>query len=1000
MALSLSKIEEAHKLLREYNGNNSYIIKLKNIVVAYQTRAMNDFECKYVLSNFDREPQEINKIVKIADWYGEQLHSDLLLDFVPQKLKITWFLGETDTMYHFFCIYRRSQDKAMEVFAPKKAILTDFLMEDYHDYPFDINKYVTENRTPLPHQIDAAKFMLSRKKCIVADEMGSGKCEPLTAQIPTPNGFIKMGNIKIGDKIFGSDGKEHNVLGVFPQGKKKIYKVHFSDKTYCRCGEEHLWIVKKVKSKKDKPWKVMSLKEIMNIGIKNPKNEHENLWKIPTCKPVEYTEKEHFINPYLLGILIGDGNLCNNGVNISIPDNEIETVDRIKEIIGENYVLVENRSATCPRYKIKEIKRHRNNPYLDEIRRLKLDVDGNLKFIPLEYMFDSTHNRIELLRGLMDSDGSIFGKNKITFSTSSEQLANDVKELVYSLGGRATVYKNIRENRTNKDGHHPISYQLNIQIEINPFKLERKAKKYSPTFVKYCSKYICKVEEDGEEEAQCIYVDSEDHSYLTGHDYIVTHNTMSAILAALEGGFKHILIISPSSVKKTWEKELKLLVDEKDITIVQGSKWDDAKFTIINFDILDNFYEIPEQTIKASELNVDDDGNVVREYKDKKIVSRNKKIIDEAMSKSQLFQSNYDLVIIDEAHRLSNNTSNRFKIIADLLKRVNPRGIFELTGTMVTNSSKNLYNLLKLINLPITQDWKYFMERYCGAKFYFKKNEKKAYTTMFLKEKKKMSWYDLSDDEKAELDEILEKKCKKLCVSGEDTNMEELQEIIKPYYLRRIKTDFAEMTTKTVKCIHYEMTDEEQRSYDELWDKYLELQADKEKTEKNKKLIEVSLMRQWLADKMIPKTIELVKKCVATGRKVVVFCAYDNEISKLLDEFGDMCVYHNGKLNEKKKDVAVERFQNDENVKVFIGNIVSASMGLTLTAGSVIVFNNFSFVPSDNLQAEDRIYRIGQDKPCTIYYQSFNGTYFDKMLEIVHSKEEVIDKIIITEKEK
>lgn len=651
MALSLSKIEEAHKLLREYNGNNSYIIKLKNIVVAYQTRAMNDFECKYILSNFDREPREINKIVKIADWYGEQLHSDLLLDFVPQKLKITWFLGETDTMYHFFCIYRRSQDKAMEVFAPKKAILTDFLMEDYHDYPFDINKYVTENRTPLPHQIDAAKFMLSRKKCIIADEMGSGK------------------------------------------------------------------------------------------------------------------------------------------------------------------------------------------------------------------------------------------------------------------------------------------------------------------------------------------------SY-------------SAILAALEGGFKHILIISPSSVKKTWEKELKLLVDEKDITIVQGSKWDDAKFTIINYDILDNFYEIPEQTIKASELNVDDDGNVVREYKDKKIVSRSKKIIDEAMSKSQLFQSNYDLVIIDEAHRLSNNTSNRFKIIADLLKRVNPSGIFELTGTMVTNSSKNLYNLLKLINLPITQDWKYFMERYCGAKFYFKKNEKKAYTTMFLKEKKKMSWYDLSDNEKVELDEILEKKCKKLCVSGEDTNMEELQEIIKPYYLRRIKTDFAEMTTKTVKCIHYEMTDEEQRSYDELWDKYLELQADKEKTEKNKKLIEVSLMRQWLADKMIPKTIELVKKCVATGRKVVVFCAYDNEISKLLDEFGDMCVYHNGKLNEKKKDVAVERFQNDENVKVFIGNIVSSGVGITLTKASVVIFNSFSFTPSDCKQCEDRVYRIGQNKNCTIYYQSFNGTYFDRMLEIIHNKEYVINKIVLTEKEK
>ena len=111
-----------------------------------------------------------NKIVKIADWYGESLRDELKLEFVPKVLKITWYLGEKDNLYHFYCIYRKSQEKAMEVFAPKRAILTDFLMEDYHAYPFDCNKYITEKRTPLPHQIDAAKFMLSRKKCIVADE--------------------------------------------------------------------------------------------------------------------------------------------------------------------------------------------------------------------------------------------------------------------------------------------------------------------------------------------------------------------------------------------------------------------------------------------------------------------------------------------------------------------------------------------------------------------------------------------------------------------------------------------------------------------------------------------------------------------------------------------------------------------------------------------------------------------------------------------------------------
>ena len=462
MTLSLNKIEKAYEILKEYSGENPFIINLKNTIIVHQMRSMNDFEVEYVLSNFEREPVRIDKIVMVADWWGEKKKEDWDVEFIPKKIQITWFIGETDTMYHFYCIYRRSQEKAVEVFAPKNAILTDFLMEDYHNLDVDFTKYNTDKRTVMPHQIEAVKFMLSRKKCIIADEMGSGK-------------------------------------------------------------------------------------------------------------------------------------------------------------------------------------------------------------------------------------------------------------------------------------------------------------------------------------------------------------TFSAILAALEGLFKHILVICPSSVKKTWEKELKLLVDEKDITIVQGSKWNDAKFTIINYDILDNFYEIPEQIIKTSELNVGEDGNVKREYKEKKIVARSKKIIDEAMANSQLFQSNYDLVIIDEAHRLSNNTSNRFKIINDLLKRSKPNGIFELTGTMVTNSTKNLYNLLKLIDVPVTKDWQHFMERYCGAKFFYKKNEKNAYTTMFLKEKKKETWYDLTFEEKKELDEVLAKKCKKMCIPGEDTNMEELQEIIKPYYLRRLKNDFAEMTTKTIKYLHYEMTEDERK---------------------------------------------------------------------------------------------------------------------------------------------------------------------------------------------
>ena len=137
MAISLEKVDKAYKVLKEYSGENSYIISLKNTVYAYKTRGLKDAELDYILHNYDREPKLINKIVKIADWYGEKLQNDLSLEFIPQKLEITWFLGETDYIYHFFCIYRRSQEKAMEVFVPKDAILTDFLSEPWENKLID-----------------------------------------------------------------------------------------------------------------------------------------------------------------------------------------------------------------------------------------------------------------------------------------------------------------------------------------------------------------------------------------------------------------------------------------------------------------------------------------------------------------------------------------------------------------------------------------------------------------------------------------------------------------------------------------------------------------------------------------------------------------------------------------------------------------------------------------------------------------------------------------------
>ncbi len=652
MALPLTKIERAYDILKEYKGNNSYIIKLKNTVIAYQTRAMNDFEVEYVLTNFDKEPREINKIVKIADWYGESLQKDLELDFVPKVLKVTWYLGEKDNLYHFYCIYRRSQEKAMELFAPKRAILTDFLSEDWTLKEIDFRPYNERLSFNLyPHQEEAVKFLTSRKKAILADVMGFGK-------------------------------------------------------------------------------------------------------------------------------------------------------------------------------------------------------------------------------------------------------------------------------------------------------------------------------------------------------------TLSAIVSALEDKYEKILIISPASVKMTWFKELKGLVDEDEITIVEGSKWKENKFTIINYDILKNFYEIPMETVKTSSLELDGD-TVKKVVKEKEKVSRKHSVINEAMENSQLFQSQFDLIIIDEAHRLSNTTSGIYKIVSDLVKRSNPKGIYELSGTPITNRPINFYNLLKIIGSPLADDWKYYVERYCDGKFFYNKKERDAHTFIFCKKVGKNSWYDLSNEEKEELDKIIDARCKKIWKTDGSSHLDDLQEAVKSCYIRRDKNDLV-LPNKTVKVLNYDLTKEERKSYERVWDEYLQAQdgKNKEDLEKYKAITEGIMMRQWLANAMTEKTIDLARKCVDLGNKVVIFCSFDEELNTIKEAFKDICVVHNGKMLIKKKDKSVEEFQNNPNIRVFIGNIQSASVGLTLVASRVAIFNSFSWVSGDNLQAEDRIHRLNQKRDVTIYYQVFSNTFYKEMFDKVRGKQEIIDNIIVSEKNK
>ena len=503
-------------------------------------------------------------------------------------------------------------------------------------------------------------------------------------------------------------------------------------------------------------------------------------------------------------------------------------------------------------------------------------------------------------------------------------------------------------------------------------------------------------------------------------------------VASIAGGFKKILIICPASVKPTWKRELSAYVPEDQISIIEGfngmkkgelerflgyeegksglkkeellerakkaGKWNENKYTIVNYDILQDFYEIPTEERTVTERDVDENGNIVTTKKKKTVTSRKKDVISEAMSNSEMFQSQFDLIIIDEAHRLSNLTSGRFKIMADFVKRTSAQSIYCVTGTPITNNPYNFFQILKIINAPIVKEWESYVKRYCDGKKIYLKGQRDKWTSVYLKSKGVSSWYNLTDEQKDDLKAFLDKNCRSVWLHSGATNLDELKERVKSYYLRREQKDFGKIVQKTVKLLEYELTDSQRVEYEKEYEAFIEKQVANQST--TTLMIEGVAMRQWLAREMIPYTKKLTDYHLSKGEKVIIFCSFDNELYALKEIYKDCCATFNGKMTPKEKIKAEKDFMEDPDCKVMVANIESCGVGLTLTSSNVCIFNSTSWGAISHTQAENRIYRLSQTKDVIIYYQLFKNTFVEKMWYKVKQKEGIAEQIIVNEKNK
>ena len=342
---------------------------------------------------------------------------------------------------------------------------------------------------------------------------GSGKALAFDQVVQTPAGPVPIADLVPGNAVMGADGNPVTVVGVFPQGFRQSYRVTFRDGSSVECDEEHLWAVwtHKRRAKKTKPI-VMSLKDVVAAGLRFPSGPHK--FSIPLCAPVQYEEKQFPIDPYLLGLLIGDGTGLGKTPALCLPESEIELVQAATLLLPPGMEVRVNKAPACPQWRLID-PTEKGNRLTRALRLLGLaGLKSPERYVPPTYLLGSIQQRYALLRGLMDTDGSCNQGNRTSFSTHSSRLADDVVTLVQSLGGVA-----IKSQMDKRGG-----WSVNVKTAKVPFALRRKMANWRFSVKNPPSRHIVSVVPTRICEHVCIKVNASDGLFLT-NGYVVTHNT-------------------------------------------------------------------------------------------------------------------------------------------------------------------------------------------------------------------------------------------------------------------------------------------------------------------------------------------------------------------------------------------------------------------------------------------------------------------------------------------
>jgi phosphate starvation-inducible PhoH-like protein len=391
---------------------------------------------------------------------------------------------------------------------------------------------------------DRARRMVERGTIEVAPlAFMRGRAQPVSCRVLTDRGWKRIGDVEPGESVIGSDGKPTPVLGVYPQGEKEVFRVTATDGSSTRCCADHLWTVLTPEDRRRNERRTVPLREL----IGRLRRAYQHRFELPMLTaPVAFHARDVPLDPYALGLLLGDGCLTGRTTpTFSTADAELvchleSSLDGIHlgHKSGVDYVL---RHVAGGRGGLRI-----SNPVTQVARALGLcGTRSSTKFVPPEYLFNGADVRLAVLQGLLDTDGGPVlqeGRTcRIQYVTTSARLRDDVVFLVRSLGGVA--YCRTRPAEGRKPGHargRDIGYRSDAHVidirlprSVVPFRLGRKARSYVSAGGGRPMRFIESIEPAGYEPCICIRVAAADSLYVTD-DFILTHNTLNDSFVILD----------------------------------------------------------------------------------------------------------------------------------------------------------------------------------------------------------------------------------------------------------------------------------------------------------------------------------------------------------------------------------------------------------------------------------------------------------------------------------